>query len=93
MAKPELQGDAGAAPAPPTWTTWREALRVCAHPPHLRKTIFIALIVGTVLFTINQLDVVLAGKATPMVWLKTGLTYFVPFCVSNWGVLVATRRD
>jgi hypothetical protein len=26
------------------------------------------------------------------VWLKVGLTYLVPFCVSNWGILVATRR-
>jgi hypothetical protein len=53
----------------------------------------IALIVGTILFSINQLDVVLAGRATLGVWLKGGLTYLVPFCVSNWGILVATRRS
>lgn len=52
----------------------------------------IAAIVGTILFTINQLDVVLSGRATVGVWLKVGLTYLVPFCVSNWGILVATRR-
>ena len=76
----------------PTWRTWREALQVCLHRPHLRSTARIALIIGTILFAINQLDVVLAGKATPGVWLKTALTYLVPFCVSNWWILVATRR-
>ncbi len=53
----------------------------------------VALIVGTILFSINQLDVVLAGRATLGLWLKAGLTYLVPFCVSNWGILVATRRS
>jgi hypothetical protein len=61
------------------------------HPPHLRKTTTIALVVGTVLFCINQLDVVLRGDATAVVWLKSAVTYLVPFCVSNAGVLVASR--
>jgi hypothetical protein len=76
----------------PTWATWQEALRVCAYRPHLRKTVRIAAIVGTILFAINQLDVVVSGRASMGVWLKIGLTYLVPFCVSNWGILVATRR-
>jgi len=65
---------------------------VVAYPPHLRKTVLIALAVGTVLFCINQLDVVLRGDASTAVWVKTGVTYLVPFCVSNAGVLVASRR-
>jgi hypothetical protein len=72
------------------WTTWREALRVVAYRPHLVRTIRIALLVGTILFAINQLDVVLRGDATAFVWFKIGLTYVVPFCVSNLGILVAT---
>ncbi|MGH2689060.1 MAG: nitrate/nitrite transporter NrtS [Actinomycetota bacterium] len=72
------------------WTTFGEALRVCLH--HLRSTVRIAVLIGTILFAINQLDVVVAGRATPAVWIKAGLTYLVPFCVSNWGILVATRR-
>ena len=47
------------------------------------------MIVGTVLFAINQLDIVLRGVATPVVWLKIALTYLVPFCVSNLGILIA----
>jgi hypothetical protein len=60
--------------------------------PHLLSTVRIAIIVGTILFVINQLDVVLAGRATAALWIKVGLTYLVPFCVSNWGILVATKR-
>jgi hypothetical protein len=78
---------------PPTWSTWPEAVRVILHRPHLRKTVAIALFVGTVLFGINQLDVVLRGDATTAVWIKSAVTYLVPFCVSNAGVLVASRVD
>jgi hypothetical protein len=52
----------------------------------------IALVVGTVLFAINQLDVVLRGDATAIVWVKSAVTYVVPFCVANAGVLTATGR-
>ncbi|MGH8301112.1 MAG: nitrate/nitrite transporter NrtS [Steroidobacteraceae bacterium] len=51
-----------------------------------------ALVVGTVLFAINQLNVVVAGHANAVVWLKGGLTYPVPFVVSNVGLLIATYR-
>lgn len=59
---------------------------------HLAQTIRVAVVVGTVLFTINQLDVVLAGKATWVTWLKAALTYLVPFLVANYGLLVGSRR-
>lgn len=88
-----MSAEGGASPEPPTWTTWRQAARVVCYPPHLRKTVTIALIVGTVLFCINQLDVVLRGDATTAVWIKSAITYLVPFCVSNAGVLVASRTD
>ena len=77
---------------PPTWTGWRQIGSVIFHPPYLKKTLRIALIVGTVLFAVNHLDEVLHGQATMKVWLKGALTYIVPFCVSNFGVLVAARR-
>lgn len=76
----------------PTWSSWPQVFRVIAYPPNLRKTLVIALIVGSVLFCINQLDVVVAGHATAAVWTKSAITYLVPFCVANSGVLVATRR-
>lgn len=76
----------------PTWSTVGEALAVVLVRRHLRKTVQIAAVVGTLLFCINQLDVVLNGDATAVVWLKVALTYVVPFGVSNFGILVATRR-
>lgn len=78
---------------PPTWSSWWEAMVVVGYPPHLRKTVTIALVVGTVLFCINQLDVVLRGDATAAVWIKSAITYLVPFGVSNAGLLVASRVE
>ena len=96
MAQPPLRSPApGGADEgrPPAWSGSREALRQVLYAPHLRRTTLTALIVGTVLFCINQLDVVLAGKATAFVWFKSGLTYCVPFTVSNIGILIATHRQ
>ena len=67
-------------------------MAVIVHRPHLRKTVTIALVVGSILFGINQLDVVLRGDATVVTWVKSAITYLVPFCVSNAGILVASRR-
>lgn len=76
----------------PTWARPREIPRVIAYPPHLKRSLATALIVGTILFTINQLDVVLADGWTLRVAIKSGLTYLVPFCVTNVGILAATKR-
>ena len=59
----------------------------------IRKTSLVAFGVGSVLFAINHLDVVLRGQATREVWVKATVTYLVPFCTSNIGILVATRRS
>lgn len=75
-----------------SWRGWREGLLVVVWPPHLKRTLFTALVVGTILFAINQLNVILDGHATEVVWLKTGVTYLVPFAVSNIGILIATHR-
>jgi hypothetical protein len=84
--------DSAADAGLPKWSTSREAIRVVLYPRYLRRTVAIAIVVGTVLFAINQLDVVVRGDATTLVWLKSVATYLVPFCVSNAGVLVASRR-
>jgi hypothetical protein len=77
---------------PATWSTWREVASVVVASQNLRKTVSIALIVGTAFFAMNQLGVILAGRATALVWLKTALTYLTPLFVSNFGLLSATRR-
>lgn len=64
-----------------------EACRYCGRPEHLRRTLLIALVVGTVLTAINQLDVILRGDSTAATAVKCGLNYLVPFIVSNVGLL------
>jgi len=56
--------------APPTWTQWDETFRVIFYPPFFKKTVQIALVVGTVLFAINHPDEVIHGRATLAVWIK-----------------------
>ena len=76
---------------PPVWRTPGDALRVILYRPHLVRTVITALIVGSILFAINQLDVVLAGHATTGTWIKAGVTYLVPFTVANVGLLFGRR--
>jgi len=78
-------------PTDPSWSTPREAARLWFAGPTLRKTVTIALVVGTLLCVINQATVIAAGDATPATWLRVGLNYLVPFCVSSIGFLSATR--
>jgi hypothetical protein len=65
---------------------------VVGYPAHLRKTLGVALLVGSLLLAINHLDEIWSGQATARIWLKCGLTYLVPFCVSNYGLLVGRYR-
>lgn len=66
----------------------RHALR---YGPVVRRAARVALIVGSVLFLINQADVVLRGDATALVYAKSALTYLVPFCVSTFSALQINR--
>ncbi len=75
-----------------SWSTWRDIAGVLTLPRHLRRIVVVALVVGSAFFAMNQLGVVLAGKATPLVWVKGVLTYLTPLCVSSIGVLSATHR-
>jgi hypothetical protein len=71
----------------------RDALRICLRPEHLRRTLTIAVVVGTVLTAINQADVIARGDATSTTVVKAMLNYLVPFIVSNLGLLVGTRDE
>ena len=56
------------------------------------RAIGVALVVGTILFAINQLDAVLRGELTFVLAAKVALTYLVPYCVSTYSALEASRR-
>ena len=77
--------------AAPTWSTLRELASIVLAPPHLKRTGSVALVVGTAFFIMNQLGVILDGRATALVWVKAALTYLTPLVVSNFGLLSATR--
>lgn len=60
--------------------------------PRVRdRAVRVALVVGVVLFAINQLDVVLRGDITPLVLLKIALTFLVPYTVSTYSALEVNR--
>ena len=87
LAGPPRQGPGSAA-----WGSWREALAIVLVPTNLRSTLTVAVLVGTILVGINQGDTLLQGQTSLGLLVKVLLTYLVPFLVSNYGVLVVTRR-
>jgi len=54
-----------------------------------KKALMTALVVGTILTTINHGDVILRGESIN--YYKIMLTYFVPFCVTTWGAIHGKR--
>jgi hypothetical protein len=50
-----------------------------------RRSLYVALLVGTILNLINQGDVLLS--VAPVNWLKVLLTYLVPYAVSTYGAV------
>jgi hypothetical protein len=59
--------------------------------PVARRSLTIAVIIGSVLNLINQGDTLYTGGSID--WLKAALTYCVPFCVSTYGAYCAYRLE
>ena len=55
------------------------------------RALRVAAVVGTILFVINQLDVVASGTLTALVAGKIALTYLVPYSVSTYSALEVNR--
>ncbi len=88
------EGPGGALDAGDEWRTAGEAVRVSFRPSTLRRTVVIALIVGTLLSVVNQADVIVRGHADAVTWARIVVNFLVPFCVSTAGFLSACRlRD
>jgi len=56
-----------------------------------RRSLIVALVVGTVLNLINQGDALLG--AMPINWFKIILTYFVPYAVATYGAVSFQLRN
>ncbi|WP_406670406.1 nitrate/nitrite transporter NrtS [Methanolobus sp. ZRKC4] len=75
------------------WKTWFEAFQLFLYGKTLQSCLPVALIVGLLLSTINQSDVILNGAATTITWLKVGMNFVIPFCVSSYGILKGCRLE
>ena len=67
----------------------REALARTFGRRSVRRSLIVALFIGTVLNTINQGPEVFTGHWP--IWWKLLLTYSVPFCVASYGSYAAFR--
>lgn len=64
---------------------WRSALRFAVSDGVPRRSLRIALVVGSILNLINQGDALFGGALVN--WWKVALTYAVPYLVSTYGVV------
>ena len=69
----------------------REALRRTSGWRSVRRSLTVALFIGTVLNAINQGPEIFTGHWP--VWWKLLLTYSVPFCVASYGSYAAFRSS
>lgn len=68
--------------------TWLETAR---RPEIVARALRVAAIVGTVLVAIHYTDRALAGTLSPIDLVKMSVTYLVPYCVSTYSAVEATR--
>lgn len=68
-----------------------EALRRTFSGRAVRRSLVVALIVGSALNAINQGPELVHGAAP--IWWKLLLTYFVPFAVASYGSYAALRGN
>jgi hypothetical protein len=66
---------------------------MAARRPLAFRAIKVALVVGTCLTLINQFDALFGGASATSLWWKIPLTYSVPFLVSLYSSLAATRAS
>ena len=64
-------------------TSWKIACRCAISDGVPRRSIYVALVVGSLLNIINQGDALLG--AGPVNWIKIVLTYLVPYAVCTYG--------
>lgn len=68
-------------------------IEVCLEPAHLRRTVIIAVIVGTWLTLLNQGSALWGRGWDVELLLRVLLNYLTPFVVSNLGLLSKEPED
>jgi hypothetical protein len=66
---------------------WRRAIALAMSDGVPARALMMAAVIGTILNTINQGDVIVHGE--PVNWLKLALTYLTPYVVSTHGAVMA----
>ncbi|AFY36467.1 hypothetical protein Lepto7376_0003 [[Leptolyngbya] sp. PCC 7376] len=61
-------------------------------PDMMPSALRVALLVGTILFSINHGNALLKGKMDKSRWLSSLLTYAVPYCVNIHGQVSSKRK-
>ena len=61
------------------------------RPALIRRSLVTALVVGSIITSINQGNVILRGDFPADLYWKIPLSYCVPFCVATWGALINSR--
>ena len=59
--------------------------RHCVSDGIPRRSLFVAIVVGTILNVIHQGDALIGDGAVN--WAKAGLTFVVPYCVATYGAV------
>jgi hypothetical protein len=68
-------------------------LETVTDPQAARRSVRVAAVIGTVLFTINHGPALLGGEMRRDRWISAGFTYIVPFLVSIHGQSLGRRRS
>jgi hypothetical protein len=69
-----------------------EWFELATSPSVVRRAATYAVVVGTILVTINHGDRILAGTVSGFRFLQMGLTVMVPYCVSTLSSVQALRQ-
>jgi hypothetical protein len=75
----------------PSWTTVTQAMGLFWRGATFSTAAPVAIVVGTLLSLVNQLQVVLDGDATWATWVRIVVNYAVPYLVASIGFLSACR--
>jgi hypothetical protein len=64
---------------------------LCFQKAIVRRGLIIVMVVGPILTLINQYDAIVSHAFGWRFFLKLGLTFLVPYCVSTYSSVMATR--
>ena len=77
----------------PAWRTPRDAIGLILRGVTYRTASRVALVVGTILSTVNQGTVIANGHAVGTTWIRVAVNYMVPYTVASIGYLSPFRQQ